>query len=477
MRLHELLAGLPVGRSTADPCREVTGACCDSRRIEPGQVFVAIAGTRTDGHCWAAQARQRGAVCAVCTRPVEELPYVLVPDTRRALARMAGNFFRHPERQLHLIGITGTNGKSSTAWLTAGLLQDCLDTPVGLLGTGGCRIGGLWLPQERTTPEAWELRRLLRQMADSGCTHAVMEVSAHALSLHRVEGLRYEAAAFTNLSREHLDFYGSMERYRDAKAQLFRRCRSAVVNADDAHTPQLLRRAACSVYDYGIHGGALRAEDIRLSPRSVAFTAREGDTTAAARLAVPGLFSVYNALAALGICRRMGIPLTRAAAALERVPAVPGRMERVPTPGRDFTVLIDYAHTPQAMESALTAARPEGEGHLLLVFGCGGERDRGKRPLMGAAAARHAQLIVLTDDNPRREDPAAIIQDILPGLAGSDYRIIPNRRQAIRYALSQARPGDVLLLCGKGSEPFQERQGQKLPFDEREIVRQYIDQG
>lgn len=477
MQLRELLAGVPVERSTADLSRDVTGAGCHSRGIRPGEAFVAIPGAETDGHEHIRQARQQGAVCAVCTRPVEGLPYVLVPDSRRALAVMAGNFFRRPERQLCLIGITGTNGKSSSAWLTAGLLEACLGTRVGLIGTGGCRIAGRWLRSERTTPEAWELRRLLRRMADEGCTHAVMEVSSHALALERVWDLSYAVAAFTNLSRDHLDFHGSMERYCAAKGRLFQRCGSAVVNADDPWTPALLRDCRCPVYDYGIRGGRLRAQEVRLSPRGVAFLAREGEESAAVQLAIPGRFSVYNALTALGICRQLALPLPVAAAALADLPAVPGRMETLSTPGCGFTVLIDYAHTPEAMENALTAARPDPPGRLIVVFGCGGERDRGKRPLMGAAAARHADLTVLTDDNPRREDPATIRQDILPGLAGAPCRVLPDRRQAIRFALSQAGPGDVVLLCGKGRETVQERQGRRLPLDEREIVAQYIHQG
>ena len=254
---------------------------------------MAIHGANADGHDYTAQARQRGAACAVSAHPVEGLPYVLVPDPRRALALMAGNFFRHPDRELSLIGVTGTNGKTSVAWLTAGLFQAL----------------GAVLPSRRTTPESWEVQGLLRQMADSGCTHAVMEVSSHALALDRVHGLAYTIAAFTNLSRDHLDFHGAMEDYAAAKAALFRQCRAAAVNRDDPWTERILRDCACPVYDYGLHGGRLLAEDMDLSPTGVRFTAREGEVSCPVSVSIPGLFTVYNALAALSMARLSGISL------------------------------------------------------------------------------------------------------------------------------------------------------------------------
>lgn len=474
MKLRELLRGLAYIPVTADMEQEVSGVSYDSRRIRPGEAFVAMPGTEDDGHAYLAQARQRGAVCALCSHPAEGLPYVLLPDTRQALAQLAANFFHRPDQALCLVGITGTNGKSSVAWLTAALLERCLGTQVGLMGTDGCRIAGHRLPQERTTPEAWEVQRLLRQMADSGCSHAVMEVSSHALALGRVRGLDYALAAFTNLSREHLDFHGSMERYCADKGRLFRQCRQAVVNRDDPWTQTLLSGCSCPVYGFGLEQGELRAENVELSPDGVRFTVWEGEDSAQTGLRVPGRFSVYNALAALGICRRLGVPLREAAGALTELDGVPGRMERLEIPGRGVRVLIDFAHTPAALEQALQAAHPGGAGRLIAVFGCGGERDRGKRPLMGAAAARYADLTVLTDDNPRREDPAAIIRDILPGLGTSPHGVIPDRREAIRFALSQAGDGDVVLLCGKGREHFQERGGQKIPMDERALVAEYI---
>lgn len=472
MDLQDLLAGVPIRDASADLPRDVTGAGYDSHTIQPGQAFVAIHGTTADGHDYTALARQRGASCAISTHPVEGLPYVIVPDTRRALARMAGNFFRHPDRELHLIGVTGTNGKTSVAWLTAGMLQ-ALGIRTGLMGTNGCRIGDTVLPSRRTTPESWEVQRLLRQMADSGCTHAVMEVSSHALALDRVCGLAYTIAAFTNLSRDHLDFHGTMEQYADAKSLLFRQCRQAVVNRDDPWASRMIQNCRCPVYGYGIHNGNLRAEDIVFSPNGCRFTAREGQSTASAAISVPGTFAVYNALAALSIARQAGLSLREAAAALGQSRPVPGRMEPVLLPGRGYRVFIDFAHTPDAMENALKTARALTPGRVITVFGCGGGRDPGKRPLMGAIASRYADLTVLTSDNPRTEDPLAIIRDILPGITGS-CQVVPDRREAIFRALSLARSGDTVLLCGKGHETTQEINGKLLPLDERQIIAEYI---
>ena len=472
MNLWDLLTGVPIRYASADLPRDVTGAGYDSHTIRPGQVFVAIHGANADGHDYTAQARQRGAACAVSAHPVEGLPYVLVPDPRRALALMAGNFFRHPDRELSLIGVTGTNGKTSVACLTAGLFQ-ALGIPTGLMGTNGCRIGGAVLPSRRTTPESWEVQGLLRQMADSGCTHAVMEVSSHALALDRVCGLAYTIAAFTNLSRDHLDFHGTMDRYAQAKSALFRQCGQAAVNRDDPWASRVLRGCVCPVYGYGIRSGDLRAEDVVLSPTGVRFTAREGEVSCPVSVSIPGLFTVYNALAALSMARLSGISLPDAAEALAKVPAVPGRMEPVPAPGLGCRIFIDFAHTPDAMENALKTARSMTSGRLIAVFGCGGGRDPGKRPLMGAAASRYADLTILTSDNPRTEDPLAIIRDILPGITGS-HQVVPDRREAIFRALSLARSGDTVLLCGKGHETTQETDGKLLPLDERQIIAEYI---
>lgn len=350
MDLRDLLAGVPIRDASPDLPRDVTGAGYDSHTIQPGQAFVAIHGAAADGHDYTALARQRGASCAISTHPVEGLPYVIVPDTRQALARIAGNFFRHPDRELHLIGVTGTNGKTSVAWLTAGMLQ-ALGIRTGLMGTNGCRIGDTVLPSRRTTPESWEVQRLLRQMADSGCTYAVMEVSSHALALDRVCGLAYTIAAFTNLSRDHLDFHGTMDRYAQAKSALFRQCGQAAVNRDDPWASRVLRGCVCPVYGYGIRSGDLRAEDVVLSPAGVRFTAREGASTVPAAVPIPGMFTVYNTLAALSIARLSGISLADAAKALGQSRSVPGRMEPIPVPGRGYRVFIDFAHTPDAIET------------------------------------------------------------------------------------------------------------------------------
>lgn len=358
MNLWDLLTGVPIRYASADLPRDVTGAGYDSHTIRPGQVFVAIHGANADGHDYTAQARQRGAACAVSAHPVEGLPYVLVPDPRRALALMAGNFFRHPDRELSLIGVTGTNGKTSVAWLTAGLLQ-ALGIPTGLMGTNGCRIGDAVLPSRRTTPESWEVQSLLRQMADSGCTHAVMEVSSHALALDRVHGLAYTIAAFTNLSRDHLDFHGAMEDYAAAKAALFRQCRAAAVNRDDPWTERILRDCACPVYDYGLHGGRLLAEDMDLSPTGVRFTAPGGRSLLSRVRVHPRTFHrVQRPGSAVHGPPGPAFPCRTPPVLWPRCPPFPAAWSRYRPRGWGCRIFIDFAHTPEALAKALEALRP-----------------------------------------------------------------------------------------------------------------------
>ena len=446
----------------------------DSREVKEKTLFFALPGEKENGGDYIAEAKARGAVCAVCERtPEEELPYILVPDAHKALALCAAVWYGTPAGKLRLVGVTGTNGKTTTTYLIKQLLEKTLCVKVGLIGTNQNLIGTEALPTERTTPDALTLQRLLARMVEEGCTYAVMEVSSHALALDRVCGLAYTIAAFTNLSRDHLDFHGAMEDYAAAKAALFRQCRAAAVNRDDPWTERILRDCACPVYDYGLHGGHLLAEDMDLSPTGVRFTAREGEVSCPVSVSIPGLFTVYNALAALSMARLSGISLPDAAGALAKVPAVPGRMEPVSAPGLGCRIFIDFAHTPEALAKALEALRPMTPGRIIAVFGCGGCRDKGKRPLMGAAAGQYADLTVLTSDNPRTEDPLAIIRDILPGLSGP-HLVIPDRREAIFRALDLARPGDTVILCGKGHEITQETGGHRLPMDERQIIAEYI---
>ena len=476
MQLHDLLEGLEILSLRADPTKEITGVSYDSRDLEPGHVFVAISGTETDGRLFAAEAVERGAACVICEEELEALPCVVVPSARRALAVTSANWYGHPARELTVVGITGTNGKTSTSYYTKHILERALGAKVGLVGTIQNMVGNEILPAGRTTPESADLQALLRHMADAGCTHAVMEVSSHALALDRVYGIPFAVGIFTNLTQDHLDFHRTMEAYCDAKALLFMQCQTGVCNSDDPWRERLLRGSTCRTVFYGLDSPAdIRAENICLSGSGVTYDAVAEGERVSVWAATPGRFTVYNTLAALAAGRELGVPLADGAEALRSASPVRGRLEPVPTYGRPYHVLIDYAHTPDALENVLTAARAFAPGRVVALFGCGGDRDRTKRPQMGAIAARLADFSVVTSDNPRTEEPSAIIRDILAGMEGCDrYAVVENRIEAIHYALSHAMPGDVILLCGKGHEDYQIIGHTKRHLDEREIVEAFL---
>ncbi len=481
MRLKELLEGIPVLSATADLELEIPDVSYDSRQVEPGGLFVAMTGFAADGHDFIGKAMEAGAAAVVCQKvPEGDVPYIQVADSRRALAVIGANFFGHPAADMTMVGITGTNGKTSSTYLLKAVLEQAAGARVGLIGTNQNMIGQEVIPTERTTPESFEVQRLFARMRAAGCTHVVMEVSSHALALDRVYGVRYAVGVFTNLTQDHLDFHGTMEDYCDAKSVLFQNCGVGVVNADDPWTPRLLRDAACEVRTYAEAAEAdLRAEDIALGADHVAFTAVTEERRVPVRVNIPGAFMVYNTLDVLGAALALGVSLEDSAAVLAKVPHVKGRVEVVPTPGEDYTVLIDYAHSPDGLENVLSSVRGFAKGRTVALFGCGGDRDRTKRPKMGAAAARNADFLVVTTDNPRTENPEAIIADILPGLEGSDtpYVVVTDRIEAIHWAMDHAERGDVIVLCGKGHETYQEINHVKHHMDEREIVADYLRTG
>ena len=481
MRLKELLEGLTILSATADLELEIPSVSYDSRTVTPGGLFVAMTGFAADGHDFIQKAVESGAAAVLCQRaPEGNIPYVRVADSRRALAVVGANFFGHPAGDMTMVGVTGTNGKTSSTYLLKAILEQAAGAKVGLIGTNQNMIGQETLPTERTTPESFELQRLFARMRDAGCTHVVMEVSSHALSLDRVYGVRYKVGVFTNLTQDHLDFHGTMEAYCDAKARLFQNCGAGVVNADDPWTPRLTEKASCGLFTYAETAEAdLRAEDVVLEADHVAFTAVTGEKRVPVRVNIPGAFMVYNTLDVLGAALALGVSLEKSAAVLARVPHVKGRVEVVPTPGKDYTVLIDYAHSPDGLKNVLSSVRGFARGRTVALFGCGGDRDRTKRPRMGAVAAGNADFLVVTTDNPRTENPEAIIADILPGLEGSDtpYVVVTDRIEAIHWALDHAEPGDVIVLCGKGHETYQEINHVKHHMDEREIVADYLKSG
>ena len=477
MKLQAILQGLEPLEVHADLSREITGICYDSRAVKPGNLFVAICGYDTDGHKYIPMALEKGAACVLCEKAPAEGEYVLLSDTRRGLALAGANWYGNPAGEMTMIGITGTNGKTTTTYLVKHILEDCLGAKVGLVGTIQNMIGDEVLHTERTTPESLELQALFRHMADAGCTHVVMEVSSHALSLHRVDGVTFDVGVFTNLTQDHLDFHKTMEEYCRAKAMLFARSKVGAVNVDDPWAKEILAHATCPVITYSAKGqAALEATDIRLEPHHVAFTAHYQGTETACTLGIPGAFSVYNALSALSAALALGIAPEQAAASLATARGVKGRAEVVPTPGKDYTVLIDYSHTPDSLENILKTVREFARGRVIAVFGCGGDRDPIKRPIMGKIAADLADLVVVTSDNPRTEDPMAIIDQILVGIPKDQTptTVIENRRQAIRWAMDNAQAGDVIVLAGKGHETYQEIGHEKFHLDEREEVAAHL---
>ena len=478
MRLSQLLQDIEITAMTADPDAEIRDIRYDSRYVEPGDLFVAVKGMQSDGHRYIAAALEKGAAAVLCQQaPEGECPYVLTPDSRLALCRVSAAYFGHPAEKLKLVGVTGTNGKSTSTIFIKHLLEDALGAKTGLVGTISNWIGDVELPTERTTPESYELQKLFRQMVDAGCTHAVMEVSSHALALDRVAGVRFETGLFTNLTQDHLDFHGTMEAYAQAKATLFSQCRAGAVNADDPWAPVMLAAAQCPMTTFSARGGQadLRAEDVRLTASSAAFTAVAEGERVPVCIGIPGAFSVDNALTAMAAGRMLGIGLADCAASLGRARGVKGRVEVVPT-GSDYTIVIDYAHTPDALEKVLRAMKQVSQGgRVVALFGCGGDRDRTKRPKMGAIAAAEADFCVVTSDNPRTEDPEAIIADILAGVPDSAPKtVICSRPDAIRWAMDHHLPGDVIVLAGKGHETYQEIDHVKHHMDEREIVAEHL---
>jgi UDP-N-acetylmuramoyl-L-alanyl-D-glutamate--2,6-diaminopimelate ligase len=456
MDLERVIAALAprevVGRAPV----EVADLAYDTRATAPGALFFCVRGANVDGHDLAPQAVEAGAAALVVERPVDiEVPQIVVADSRAAMAVAADVFFGHPTHELDVVGITGTNGKTTTAHLVYSILAAAGRRP-GLLGTIEARIAGERRPVVRTTPEAIDLQRTFRELLDAGDRSCSMEASSHASELHRLDRVRFAALVFTNLTPDHLDFHGTMERYFDAKRRLFVEGERppAAINVDDPWG----RKLAADRSDALTFGFA---DDAQLRP----------DALEGIELKLRGRFNVANALGALAAARLLGIDEEATARGVETLRGVPGRFESVGE-GQSFEVIVDYSHTPDSLENALRAARDLAAGRVLCVFGCGGDRDREKRPLMGRIAAELADVAILTTDNPRSEDPLAIIGEVLRG--APTLEVEPDRRAAITRAVEAAREGDVVLVAGRGAEPAQEVAGRKLPFDDRDVAREAL---
>jgi UDP-N-acetylmuramoyl-L-alanyl-D-glutamate--2,6-diaminopimelate ligase len=466
MTLRELTGG-------GAPDVEITGLTYSSGDVEPGSLFFCVPGFRSDGHDFAPDAVKRGAVALVCERPLSlGVPEVLVPSVREAMGPIASRFYAEPTGELRVVGITGTNGKTTTAFLTRAILE-ATGTRCGLIGTVKYVIGGREEDAVRTSPEALDLQRAFRAMLDGGDRACAMEVSSHALHLGRTKGIEWSCRVFTNLTQDHLDFHKTMEEYFLAKRRLFVEGDApSVVNVDDPYGRRLADQVRALTYSVGGEAD-FRASDVEFDASGSGFTVHAPSGETRVRIGLPGLFNVSNALAALAASVQLGVDLADAGAALAEAERVPGRLEPVDE-GQEFAVLVDYAHTPDSLENVLRAARELTSGRLHVVFGAGGDRDREKRPLMGAAAAQNADRVIVTSDNPRSEEPESIVEQILAG-TGDDVEHEVDRRKAIALAIDTAEPGDVVVIAGKGHEQGQEfENGRKEPFDDVTVAREAL---
>lgn len=479
MRVEELLQGVEVLALQADPNMEISGVCCDSRKAAPGMAFIAARRVNTNGHDYIRAAVDAGASLIIAECPAEGCPCAVVKDGNFALAKVSANFYGNPARQMKIIGITGTKGKSTTALNLKHILTKTLGAKVGLIGTLWYMAGDEILCESKnSTPEAPLLHQTLAEMAARGCTHVVMEVSSHALDVGRVAGMEFAAAIFTNLSQDHLDYHLTMENYLAAKAKLFSMTPLGLLNADDPASAYLRANTPCAKRGFAIASAEAqyRAENIDVFGDSgQEFDAVCDKQRCRVRLASAGKFMVYNALAAIACAHSLGADFPAACEAMCSAPAVPGRLEHVDE-GQDFRVIVDYAHSPESVRQICATAREFTRGRLICVFGCGGNRDRTKRPIMGAATAQYCDYIVVTTDNPRFEDPEAIIDEIMPGLSGCgrEYTRVVNRHEAIAQAIAAAKTGDTVLLLGKGSETYQEVCGVRSYFSDAQEARKAL---
>ncbi len=487
LSVSEVAVDLPGARLVGGTATRINGLTYDSRKVRQGDLFVCIKGFVYDGHSFADQAKEKGAAALLVERELPvTLPQIVVDDARRNMGVVAARLYGHPSRQLRVIGVTGTNGKTTTTYLIRSIMQEA-GRKCGLLGTIEQTVGADHAAEApRTTPESADIQRLLREMVTNGCTTATMEVSSHSLVLHRTVGTEFDVAVYTNLTQDHLDFHRSLEDYRAAKGLLFRSLVStngdggkarkcSVINGDDSNAHYFMQVTTVAKLVYGLSEGCdVRADNVRVEPDGVWYTLHTPCGHRDVHLRLTGRFNVYNSLAAIAVGVHEGIDLDTIVRGIERT-VVPGRFEPVDE-GQAFSVIVDYAHTPDSLENVLQTARALCKGRIITIIGAGGDRDKGKRPLMGEVAATLSDFVIVTSDNPRSEEPARICQDVAEGVKRhpTPYDVVLDRRDAIRRSVGLAQPGDLVLIAGKGHEDYQELDGRKIHFDDREEVRKAL---
>ncbi len=483
MKLQELFAGIPVLSCSADPELEISSVSSDSRKIESGYAFVCLKGLKVDGRAWIPESFQKGAVVAICQeKPEVDVPYVLVADTRAVLPLILSNFYGHPERSFRrIIGITGTNGKTTTSFMMKAIF-DRAGCKTGLIGTTKYLVCDEEFPVDAgaallTTPDPELLFRLFAAMREKGVDTVIMEASSHALALKKLTGVPFDVGVFTNLTQDHIDFHKTMDEYLEAKKALFRVAKKGIFNCDDKAFERISDRVSSTVTTYSASGKGDYAavEILSHDDKGISYRLRCGEEERVVKVAVPGSFTVYNSLAAIATAREEGIPWEPILASLAEMNGVKGRIERIPTK-TPYSVFIDFAHTPDALENILKNLREFTTGRLITLFGCGGDRDKSKRPIMGEIACRLSDFVIITSDNCRSEKKEDIIRDIVVGAegAGCEFATVTDRTEAIRFALDSALPGDVILLAGKGHEEYEIDQSGKHEYSERKIVLEHI---
>lgn len=473
MKLSQILKGIDVISSCADT--EITDITQDSRNVGEGHLFVCIKGNTFDGHSVAREMLEKGAAAVVCEKDLGLENQVVVNDTRAAYSAMCANFFGNPAESLRLIGVTGTNGKTTTTFLVKQILENA-GKKVGLIGTVQNMVCSEIYPAKYTTPDAYELQKLFSLMVKAGCEFCVMEVSSQALAQGRVSGLTFEIGAFTNLTQDHLDYHKTWENYFNSKRILFENCKTAVTNADDKYGIEITKDLDCKVVTYAVNtnNADFVAKNVKFKSSGVEYEL-VSDNIGRLNCPIPGRFSVYNSLCAASIAITLGVAFDEVLEAISHSTGVKGRIEVVPT-DTDYTVIIDYAHSPDGLENIITSLREIAKKRVVTLFGCGGDRDKTKRPKMGKIAAELSDFCVVTSDNPRSENPSAIIDDILEGMKGisTPYVVVENRKEAIRWALEHAEKDDIILLAGKGHETYQILPTGTIHFDEREVVAEIL---